>query len=735
MIKKVIKFLLFIVVFIILIILYLSIFGINTQVFNSKIKNEVSNINKKVNLELKSVKILLNPYSFSANIKTFDPEISFNNKRLKFNFINTNVSFKSLINQKLTIDDIQISTKQIKLKDIVSLTRLFKDSPELFILEKITKEGFLVGDINLNLDSNGKIKKNYLISGFIKNGKFSLLNRYNIHNLNLVFNIKKKNYLLENVEAEINQLKIFSPFIKIKENNDLLLINGKINNTEKEINLEVLNNLLGDVIKSFDLNNLKLTSENEFSFNINKKYKIHDFNLISKINLNNAEYKIKLPFLKKYLPNFDDLIKLKNHKILINYKKNNFNIKGNGNISINDALDSLDYELLIDNSEYKFNTNLNIEKNSILIEELRYKKNENLKAILKLQGIYQKNKKIKLNLISLLDDDKNKFLIKGLDLNKKFKISSINLLDFNFVNNNKIKNQIYLKKENEKYKIKGKSFDATKIIEDMLSSDNKELSSIFTNNFNSNIDIKIDKTYLDNVVFVNNLVGNVNIKNSKINKINLDSTFPNKKKLTLTVSTNKNKEKITTLYSDYPKPLIKQYKFIKGFQEGVLDFHSINKNGISNSVLIIDNFKVKEVPVFAKLLTLASLQGIADLLTGEGIRFTDFEMKFSNKESLMTIDEMYAIGPAVSIMMEGYIESKKLVSLKGTLVPATTINRTISSIPLIGNILVGKKTGEGVFGVSFKIKGPPSSLKTTVNPVKTLTPRFITRTLEKIKKN
>ena len=52
---------------------------------------------------------------------------------------------------------------------------------------------------------------------------------------------------------------------------------------------------------------------------------------------------------------------------------------------------------------------------------------------------------------------------------------------------------------------------------------------------------------------------------------------------------------------------------------------------------------------------------------------------------------MYAIGPAVSIMMEGYIEKKKLTSLKGTLVPATTINRTISSIPLIGNILVGKK--------------------------------------------
>ena len=97
--------------------------------------------------------------------------------------------------------------------------------------------------------------------------------------------------------------------------------------------------------------------------------------------------------------------------------------------------------------------------------------------------------------------------------------------------------------------------------------------------------------------------------------------------------------------------------------------------------------------------------------------------------------KIYAIGPAISIMMDGYVENNKLISLRGTLVPATTLNKVIGSLPLLGDILVGKKTGEGVFGVSFKIKGPPKKLKTTVNPVKTLTPRFITRTLEKIKKN
>ena len=168
---------------------------------------------------------------------------------------------------------------------------------------------------------------------------------------------------------------------------------------------------------------------------------------------------------------------------------------------------------------------------------------------------------------------------------------------------------------------------------------------------------------------------------------------------------------------------------------GYLDFYSEKVNNISRSKLNIYNFKLKKLPVLTKLLTLASLQGIADLLSGEGIGFNEFEMNFNNKGDLMTIDEIYAIGPAISILMSGYVEHDKLVSLRGTLVPATTINKTIGSIPFLGKILVGEKIGEGVFGVSFKIKGPPKNLETTVNPIKTLTPRFITRTLEKIKKN
>ena len=210
--------------------------------------------------------------------------------------------------------------------------------------------------------------------------------------------------------------------------------------------------------------------------------------------------------------------------------------------------------------------------------------------------------------------------------------------------------------------------------------------------------------------------------------------FSENKEFKLTIR-KENNNKVTTLFIDKAEPIVKRYDFIKGFEGGKLDFYSTEKNKISQSKLKIYDFKLKEMPALTKILTLASLQGVADILSGEGIRFDEFEMSFQNNGSLMTITEIYAIGPAISILMEGYIEKNKLISLRGTLVPATTINKFIGSLPVLGEILVGKKTGEGVFGVSFKIKGPPKNLKTSVNPIKTLTPRFITRTLEKLKKN
>ena len=75
------------------------------------------------------------------------------------------------------------------------------------------------------------------------------------------------------------------------------------------------------------------------------------------------------------------------------------------------------------------------------------------------------------------------------------------------------------------------------------------------------------------------------LKNNKINNLILDADFPNDKKISLTVLTNDAKETTTSLITDYPKPLIKRYKFIKGFEEGNLNFNKSNHNCCKLNVL------------------------------------------------------------------------------------------------------------------------------------------------------
>ena len=450
---------------------------------------------------------------------------------------------------------------------------------------------------------------------------------------------------------------------------------------------------------------------------------------ISEINIKNQN------LIKKYFPNTKNILNLKDHKININYKKNILSLKGLGKVKLENEFNKIGYSFSKKNKEYNFETDLEVNDAPLQIDIINYEKNKKLNSQLKIIGSYTKKIGLDLKKISLISKN-NRIIINNLTLDNKNKIVKVDKIDLDYFDNSEKRNEFVLNRiKNNYYELSGSLLNANPIITSLLESKDDQQLNIFRENMN--ISLNFSKVYLDSYNAVKNLKGQFQIIDNKIDQANVFAKFDDNKNLTFTINT-KNDEKITTLFSSKAKPLVKRYKFIKGFEdssEGYLDFYSSKKEGVSNSKLIIDNFKVKEIPALAKLLSLASLQGIADLLTGEGIRFTDFEMNFTNKDKLMTIKELYAIGPAISILVEGYIEENNIISLRGTLVPATTINRSIASIPLIGDLLVGKKVGEGVFGVSFKVKGPPKKLETTVNPLKTLTPRFITRTLEKIKKN
>ena len=519
-------------------------------------------------------------------------------------------------------------------------------------------------------------------------------------------------------------MELLSKKILISKKNQNYIVEGTIDSKENIIPKSITNIF----IKNENIKNIHLSSKNNFNFNLSKKFKIRDLKFNSKINLKKAEYEDERN-IKKYFPNYDNKITLLDQTININFEKKIL-IEGFGDLQVGEKLDDVKYNLEINKKDIKFDINLDISEIPFKIDLINFAKNDNEVANLKIIG-GKKNNNLFLNKIIL---KKNNDIIKlnNIYFSKNFQITDFQKINLKYLDIDNKKNDISIvKNKKNSYIIEGNSFNLNKIIDQILF-DNTNETMIFDNKERI-FDLKFKKNFLDSDHHILNLEGNIKLNGNDVYDLSLKSSFPNKDTVSITVKT-KGGQKVTTFYSDQAKPFVKKYKFVKGFEGGKIDFYSVKENKVSKSQLKIFEFSLKELPALTKILTLASLQGIADILSGEGVGFDELEMNFTNKKNLMEIDEIYAIGPAISILMEGYVEKNKIISLRGTLVPATTINKFVGSIPILGDILVGKKTGEGVFGVSFKLKGPPKNIKTTVNPIKTLTPRFITRTLEKIKK-
>ena len=91
------KIVLFLSLTLIIIVTYLSIIGVETDKFNSQIEERIKNIDEKIEIELKKIKIVVDPFKFNLNIKTLDSKLKNQNTIIEIEKLNTQISLKSLI--------------------------------------------------------------------------------------------------------------------------------------------------------------------------------------------------------------------------------------------------------------------------------------------------------------------------------------------------------------------------------------------------------------------------------------------------------------------------------------------------------------------------------------------------------------------------------------------------------------------------------------------------------------
>ena len=142
------------------------------------------------------------------------------------------------------------------------------------------------------------------------------------------------------------------------------------------------------------------------------------------------------------------------------------------------------------------------------------------------------------------------------------------------------------------------------------------------------------------------------------------------------------------------------------------------------------SFRARNVGVLAQILTLASLTGIADTLSGDGIKFNKAKGNFSITDGRLNISEAQVNGPAVGLTAQGDFDLLTGdVDIGGTLVPAYSLNSVLGKIPLVGNIL-GSREGEGLIGIGYRVAGEGGEVGVLVNPLSVLTPGLFRRIFE-----
>ena len=714
------NFILSIIFLIIILILILSTVGVETNKFNKFISEKAAQT-KNVDLNLETIKFKIDIKKISLYLETQNSKINYRNISIPAKNIKVFIDFLSLAKSSPSIKNANIIFEELDITQLTKLSSIIKPSNLRSLINNKIKEGKLISEIDIFFNEDGSLKE-FIVKGKIKKLKADLFSDLMVSKTNLDFFADKNDILIKNIYGNVADIKVSDGDIKINLEKGIK-VNSNFNS--KIVFDEKLFNKYEKFLKKYSLVNsiksFKATFNNNLSLNLDETYKLKNYNYNISGKVNESKFELPSTFKNDFISEEIKEIYFSDIQMKTIFSPNKTKVIGDGNYSFNNK-DF--YSINLENEFIKNFINLKANfdfGNSLKIGLLNYEKSNNSIANISLD-LKKTKDEIKIHKLNY-SEQKNLIKIENLSIQNDILISFDNIRVL-------IENNDFTIKNNKKIFIKGNKFDATNLPKFFNTKNNKNILKKIDSNIE--IDFKSIKIPFSEKLRDFKLIGE--IKKGKFEKISSKGDFGGGNFLDITMKKDKNTDKkYLEIYSDLTKPLLTEYSFFKGLSGGKLFFTSIIDNLNSTSKLKIEKFKVVDAPGLIKLLSLADLRGLADLADGEGLSFDSLEIDMEKNKNFLKLNEILALGPSISVLMEGYQAEDGLISLKGTLVPAKTLNKMISKIPVIGNIVIPKEVGEGLFGISFKMKGPKGKVKTTINPIRTLTPRFIQKIIDKNK--
>ncbi len=725
--KKILTvFLTFFFLFLIAVMVALTTIGIETKRFNNIISKKISQSKESVNLSFDTIKFKLDIKQLSLFLETAYPKLNYRNINVPVEKIKVYIDFSSVLSTSVKIDKVSIVLKELNIKDLKNISNVIKPSNFKNLIVNKLKNGKLSTEIEFYLDQNNKLK-NFIAKGKVIDLKSEISNNLFFEKAKFEFFADNSDILIKNIFGELDGISIKDGDLKIILSPEISIRSNFVSSIKFKNILKKSYFNLPKKFKYIDaITDIDTDLQSNFTLNLDKTYKMKNYNFSTQGKV--KKVKIKLKNLSSNIVNMTniDLVLVKDSELKLDLanKKRSINLTGKYTL---DNKKYLEYNIKNNYNTKSSQLDLNLQFDKrVDLQLINYFKKDGIIANLSLNLELQKER-LKINHVKFIEGDTQ--INAENVLFDKNKIINLKNLSIKTYNNSKLNNDFSLSL-GKKIKIKGSQFDATNLPKILNKRDRKNSFS----KMSKNIDIEFGSIIapLSEKLSDFKLIGFID--KGKFTKISAKGDFGNNNFLDISMKDDqKSNKKYLEIYSDLPKPLLTEFNFFKGLQGGKLLYSSIIDEKNTTSKLKIENFKVINAPGLVKLLSLADLNVLKVLAEGEGLRFTVLEISMSKSDGFIKINEILATGPSMSVLMEGYKDKNEITSLRGTLVPAKNLNKWISKIPVIGDIVIPKEAGEGLFGISFKMKGPPGKIKTTINPIRTITPRFIQKILEKNK--
>jgi len=136
--------------------------------------------------------------------------------------------------------------------------------------------------------------------------------------------------------------------------------------------------------------------------------------------------------------------------------------------------------------------------------------------------------------------------------------------------------------------------------------------------------------------------------------------------------------------------------------------------GHYNGFASFSKLRVQGAPALAELLSAVSVVGLLEQMNGEGLAFSNGEVRFVLTPDAVEISQGSAVGASLGISFAGlYLTAGGRLDLQGVISPIYLVNG-------LGQIF--SRRGEGLFGFNYRLTGTAEAPDVSINPLSVLTP-------------